>query len=188
MYTPEHFRETRPEVLHQFMREHPLGALVDSTLNASHVPMLLDTDERTLRCHMARANEQWRTIETSPNVLVIFSGPEHYISPSLYEHHPSVPTWNYIAVHAYGHARLFEGDALYPHLQQLTSAHDESWRLEDAPREYIDKLIKAIVGIEISIDRLEGKWKMSQNRPAADRDRVAAAIPSLFVSDREGSM
>jgi transcriptional regulator len=135
---------------------------------------------------MARANQQWETLRHSP-VLIIFTGPEHYISPSWYktkeEHGNVVPTWNYAAVHVTGRARVFEGEALYPHLRQLTAANETAhglpWRIEDAPRSYVDGLIKAVVGIEIQIDRIEGKWKMSQNRPARDRESVIAALEAL---------
>ena len=190
MYTPAHFAENRPEVLHEFIRQYPLGALIstsqDTGLIASHIPMLLDTAAGALRCHMARANPQWQTLAAS-QVLVIFTGPEHYISPSWYktkdEHGNVVPTWNYAAIHVTGTARVFEGEALYPHLRQLTetneSAHNLGWRIEDASRKYVDGLIKTIVGIEIKIHRMEGKWKMSQNRPERHRDSVIDALDAF---------
>lgn len=190
MYTPAHFAESRPEVLHDFIRRYPLGALISSSkesgLTASHIPMLLDSESGVLRCHMARANPQSAMLDSSP-VLVIFTGPDHYISPSWYktkeEHGKVVPTWNYTAVHVSGHARIFEGEALCPHLEKLTianeSAHGLAWRLEDAPRSYIDSLIKAIIGIEIHIEKIEGKWKMSQNRSAGDQQSVIEALEGL---------
>jgi transcriptional regulator len=190
MYTPAQFAEARPEVLHDLIRRYPLGALVSTSseqgLMASHIPMLLDSDAGVLRCHVARANPHWQTLSESP-VLVIFTGPEHYISPSWYaskdEHGKVVPTWNYAAVHVHGHARTFEGEALYPHLQKLTSANESAhaltWRLEDAPREYIEGLMKAIVGVEIVIQRLQGKWKLSQNRPDRDRQGAIAGLDAL---------
>jgi transcriptional regulator len=191
MYTPAHFAEARPEVLCDFIRSHPLGALISvseqSGIVASHIPMLLDTGAGVLRCHMARANPHWRSLALS-SVLVIFTGPQHYISPSWYkskeEHGKVVPTWNYAAVHVTGRAHIFEdGDPLYEHLSRLTAAnetaHGLSWRIDDAPRPYIDALLRSIVGIEISVSRIEGKWKMSQNRPEQDREGVISALDLL---------
>lgn len=179
MYTPGHFAEMRTDVLHQFIREHPLAALIDTTLNASHVPMLLDPEGRTLRCHVARANPQSRVLAEQPAVLAIFSGPEHYVSPAWYTAHPAVPTWNYSAVHVSGKARTFEGHALISHLHRLTAEHDTAWRIEDAPPSYIESLTRAIVGIEIEVERIEGKFKMSQNRSSADRDGVLTGLENL---------
>lgn len=194
MYNPAHFAETRPDVLHEFVRQHPLAALVTSGpngLEATHVPMVLHAEigaQGTLRCHLARANPQWKSIDPSTPVLVIFSGPQHYITPSWYaakkEHGRVVPTWNYVAVHASGHACLFDDEAtLLEHVTALTRQQEASfekpWAVSDAPEEYVKAMAKAIIGIEISIDRFEGKWKANQNRSLADREGVIAGLESL---------
>lgn len=195
MYNPAHFAEHRPEVLHAFLREHPLGALVTGggaeELTATHAPMVLDAaagPHGTLRCHLARANAQWRMLAASPGVLVLFQGVEHYVTPSWYatkrEHGRVVPTWNYATVHVWGQARLFEDrDELVRHLREITTEHEaafaEPWALEDAPGNYIEGLTKAIVGVEIVITRMEGKWKASQNRPVADQQGVVAGLEEI---------
>ena len=191
MYNPAAFAETRPDVLHAFIRAHPLGTLVPNGANgpeATHLPLFLDADAGLLRCHMARANPQWQRLESGGRVLVIFAGPDHYITPNWYpsksEHGKVVPTWNYAAVHVTGTARLFDDTpSLMRHLSELTDSHEagfaEPWSVTDAPPEYIAGLTRAIVGIEITMDRMEGKWKMSQNRAEADRQSVIAALDAL---------
>jgi len=181
MYTPAHFREDRPEVLHALIREFPLGTLVTTTadgLSANHIPFLLE--DGVLRGHVARANP----VAEGP-ALVIFHGPQHYISPSNYATKKSdprvVPTWNYVAVHAHGSIRTFTDTARLLKIVADLTAHfegqrTEPWSIHDAPPEYIDKLLNAITGIEIPIERLEGKSKVSQNRPAADRLSVIEAL------------
>ncbi|MGH9625048.1 MAG: FMN-binding negative transcriptional regulator [Bryobacteraceae bacterium] len=196
MYTPAHFAETRLDVLHQFIRQHPLAALVTSGpdgLEATHVPMVLHPTigpRGVLRCHVARANPQWKSIGLQSPVLVIFSGPEHYITPSWYaakkEHGRVVPTWNYAAVHVSGRAKLFdEENALLEHLNALTkqseAPFEKPWAVSDAPAEYVQAMAKAIVGIEMTIERLEGKWKASQNRPRADRPGIIAGLEELHT-------
>lgn len=192
MYTPRQFVEDRIEVLDEFVRAHPFGILVSNgsdAPHATHLPMHL---ERTgtaavLRCHLARANPHWQMLQSSPMVLAIFSGPHHYITPSWYPskqaHGRVVPTWNYVAVHATGKARLFEGPELIQHVKDLTLQHeagfDLKWRVEDAPADYINGLSKAIVGVEISIERWEGKWKLNQNRPEADREGVIHGLEAV---------
>jgi len=191
MYNPAHFAEDRPEVLHQFIRQHPLGALVTcgpAGLEASHVPVAFHPDEGLLRCHLARANPQSQTLASSPSVLMIFSGAQHYITPSWYpskaEHGKVVPTWNYIAVHVSGRARIIEDEqAFLRHLKDLTARNESSftepWAVDDAPPEYIANLMRSIVGIEILIDRIEGKWKLSQNRSKADQQGVIEGLQKL---------
>lgn len=194
MYNPAAFAETRVEVLHAFIRQHPLAALIthdSGGLEATHAPMIFDPHPEphgSLRCHLARANPQWRTLESSPSVLAIFRGAQHYITPSWYvtkkQHGKVVPTWNYVAVHVWGRARLFqEQTALLRHLKELTdrneSAFAQPWSVDDAPKEYIEALSTAIVGVEISIERIEGKWKASQNRPPADRKGVIEGLEAL---------
>jgi transcriptional regulator len=194
MYNPSHFAEERTEVLHSFIRQHPFAAIVSCGRDgpeATHVPLVLHPDtgpKGVLRCHMARANRQWETVQSSPAVLAIVLGPEHYITPSWYpskrEHGKVVPTWNYVAVHVRGRARLFEDrDALLSHLRTLTEqsehALDTPWSIDDAPQEYLEAMSKAIIGIEIAIESMEGKWKVSQNRPEADRRGVVAGLDSI---------
>ena len=194
MYNPAQFAENRIELLHLFIRQNPLAVLVshDSTgLEATHVPVVLDAQPEPhglLRCHLARANPQWRMLVSSPSVLVIFRGAHHYITPSWYattkEHGKVVPTWNYVAVHVYGRAKLIEEQAdLLRHLRELTdqseAAFAQPWSVDDAPKDYIHALSTAIVGVEISIVRIEGKWKASQNRPIADRQGVIDGLETL---------
>src|ERR1051326_6590395 len=190
MYIPDHFKEERTTVLHELMRAHPLAAIVTSGqrgLMANHVPLLLDPKPAPygkLRGHFSKANEQWHELEKGGEVLAIFSGAEGYISPSWYatkrETGRVVPTWNYVAVHAYGAVRLFEDGELRAFLEALTEEHEHKfsppWKISDAPPAYVEGQLRAIVGFEIAITRLEGKWKMSQNRSTADRAGVVAGL------------
>jgi transcriptional regulator len=194
MYTPSHFREERIEVLSRLIRTHPLAALVtagEHGLAASHIPLVYDPIPGpfgTLRGHVARMNPQWRDASPRIQALAIFTGLERYISPSWYpskaEHGKVVPTWNYAVVHAYGGLSVkFDHAWLRRNVEELTEANEHrsahSWRVEDAPAEYIDRMLNEIVGVEIVIDRLEGKWKISQNRTAADRAGVVAGLQTL---------
>jgi transcriptional regulator len=196
MYTPPAFREDDPAVLRQMMREARLSTLVTATaegLVATPLPLLLDETEGasgTLYGHMARANPQWK-LSPSGEALVIFSGPDAYVTPSWYaskrEHGKVVPTWNYIAVHAYGPVEFFEDEArLRDVVTRLTNLHEkpraEAWAVTDAPEAFVTAQLRGIVGLRVPITRIEGKRKMSQNRPEADRDGVAAG---LAASDRE---
>jgi transcriptional regulator len=191
MYTPAQFEETRIEVLHQLVEQHPLGALVmqgEHGLDADHMPFEIGAPTPqapfgVLRAHVARANPLWRN--DGAQALVLFQGPSAYVSPSHYEQKAIsgkvVPTWNYAVVHAHGSLRTVDDPQwLLGLLERLTSRHESQqsapWKIADAPRDYIDGLLKAIVGIEIPLDRLHGKWKTSQNRPPGDRERVAAAL------------
>ena len=184
MYLPPAFREERVNVLHAFMRENPLATLVTVSADgivANHIPLLIDPDPLpygTLFGHVARANPVWREFSAEKPSLAIFSGPEHYISPSWYpskqEHGRVVPTWNYVAVHAYGRLQIHEDpDWLRNLVTRLTVTHEarfeQPWQVSDAPADYVDGLLKAIVGIELRIERIEGKWKMGQNRSEAAR-------------------
>lgn len=190
MYSPSHFNETRPELLHGLIAAHPLGTVITHNgggLDACHIPFLLDPAEPgapfgVLRAHVARANPVWRH---GAETLVVFQGHSKYVSPSLYEEKPVsgkvVPTWNYTAVHAHGVLRAIEDPAaLLALLERLTDRHEqkrtEPWAIEDAPREYIDKLMNAIVGIEMAVTRMQGTWKLSQNRSQQDRRTIAAAM------------
>lgn len=191
MYNPAPFAEDRTSILHAFIRQHPLAALITSGPDgpeATHVPVMLHVEEGVLRCHLARANPQWKAIQSSAPVLAVFQGPEHYISPSWYpskaEHGKVVPTWNYVAVHVRGRGRIFEDrDDLLKHLQALTgqneSTFDTPWSIDDAPANYIEGLSHAIIGVEISIEAIEGKWKVSQNRPRRDREGIVEGLTAL---------
>lgn len=191
MYLPPHFREERPEVIRDLIRRHPLATLVTlggDGLVANHVPLLFDPEPApygTLRGHLARANPQWQHYRGDVEALTIFQGPQAYISPNWYptkqEHGRVVPTWNYVAVHAWGTLSIYsEPDRLRAFLDELTAEHEalltQPWRPSDAPAGYIGGLLQAIVGIEIPITRVEGKWKVSQNQPAENRCGAAEAL------------
>jgi transcriptional regulator len=196
MYQPAHFREARTSVMHELIRAHPLAVLVTldaSGLAANHIPMEIDAEageHGTLRCHVARSNPVWKAHRPEVDAMAIFQGPHSYITPSYYATKADtgevVPTWNYATVHAYGPLRIIDDPAwLRRFIEQLTDRHEaalrqpvggEPWKVSDAPERYIDRLVNAIVGIEVPIARLEGKWKVSQNRPAADRDSVIAGL------------
>jgi transcriptional regulator len=191
MYVPRHFEEKDVGVLHQLIRAHPLGALVSLTSNgleANHIPFLVHAGPvsyGTLHGHIARANPLWRDHASDVQALVIFQGPETYISPSWYrskkETAKVVPTWNYAVVHAYGHL-CFVDDAAWvrSHLEELTGRHEseraEPWKVTDAPPDYIEKMLRGVVGVEMTVERLIGKWKVSQNRSTSDREGVIEGL------------
>jgi transcriptional regulator len=187
VYVPKHFREDDVAVLHRLMRDYSFATVV-STLSdglpiATSLPFVLEPDPEpygTLRAHMALGNPQWRTFQPDRQVLVIFQGPHAYISPSWYEPGNAVPTWNYATVHAYGAPRLIEDSAeLYAHLKFLVTTQESRfahpWPF-DLPADYVQQMMKGIVGFAIPIARLEGKFKMSQNRSETDRARVVAEL------------
>lgn len=190
MYLPRSFEETDLATMHDFVRAHPLATLVtgaDEGLCADHIPLLLfeEGGRIFLRGHVARANPVWRSIEARPDVLAVFQDAGRYITPSWYatkaETGKVVPTWNYAAVHANGKARsIQDADWLHALLVRLTDTHESSrsqpWRLSDAPPDYVAAQLKAIVGIEIEVSRLLGKWKMSQNKLPRDIDGVIAGL------------
>ena len=191
MYNPKHFEETRIDVMHTLMRTHPLCTLVTLSaegLVANHIPMLLRPAAGafgTLVAHVARANPLWKETDFSMPVLVIFQGPQAYISPSWYatkqEHGKVVPTWNYAVVQASGLMQVHDNAQwIRTQATQITaereSAFDKPWAVNDAPRDYTDTMIKALVGIEIPITKLTGKWKVSQNQPVANRQTVVQAL------------
>ena len=198
MYLPRHFAENDIGVMHDLIRAHPLATLVShgpDGLDANHIPLQLDTlagPNGTLRGHFARANPLAAAAmkaKADPTVdseiLLIFQGPDCYISPSAYatkaEHGKVVPTWNYVAVHAYGKLRLIDDTGwLLAQLTALTAEHEaglpKPWAVSDAPADYIEKMLGAIVGIEIPIARLIGKWKISQNQPAVNQASLVAAL------------
>jgi transcriptional regulator len=191
MYQPPHFREDRLEVQHALIRAQSLGLLITAGpggLQANHVPFLIDaagSEHGTLRVHLARANPQLHELAVVAECLVVFQGPQQYISPSLYptkrEHGKVVPTWNYITVHAWGRPQVIDDAAwLRRQVEDLTSHNEGSrpapWYVSDAPEPYVAAQLKGIVGIEIPIARIEGKWKVSQNRPAVDQAGVVAGL------------
>jgi transcriptional regulator len=199
MYTPAINAEHNPEVLHQFMRENPLCALITQTsggMVASHIPMMLHHEGSPfgiLRGHVARVNSQWESF-TAPEALAIFTGPQHYISASWYPDKATdgreVPTWNYTAVHAYGTLQIIEDPTwLLAHLRHLTDTSEViaevPWRVDDAPPGFIEKLSKAIVGIELHLTRIEGKWKVSQNRNDRDAAGVIAGLDTIATPASE---
>jgi transcriptional regulator len=190
MYVPDHFRENDTQVLQQCIRDYGFGVLVvadEEGIEANHIPFHLqvDNDSGTLQCHVARNNPVWQRIEKGARVLVIFQGPDAYVSPSWYpskaETGRVVPTWNYLAVHAEGVARIFQEPAgLRAHLQNLTNLHEAgrqpAWSVDDAPRDFTDSLMRGIVGIEIKIEKLTGKLKASQNQPERNRAGVKSGL------------
>ena len=201
MYLPSAFRQDDLAELHAQLQASPLALLTSAGaagVQASHLPLLLAPDEGefgTLYGHFARANPHWRDLQGGAEALAVFSGPDAYISPGWYpakaEHGKVVPTWNYIAVHARGPVELIEEpERLLQIVSRLSDQHESGrerpWAVSDAPREYIDSMLRAIVGFALPIRRLEGKWKLGQNRSAADqagvRDGLAA---STSPGDRE---
>ena len=191
MYMPSHFAQPDLAKLHALIRERPLATLVTlggGELVVNHVPFLLDPAPApygTLRGHVARANPVWRQFSSEVPTVVVFQGPDAYVSPSWYPskaaHGKVVPTWNYAVVHAHGMPRVIEDrEWLRTLVEGLTAMHEarngSTWQLADAPPDFSAQMLGAIVGVEIPITTLRGKWKVSQNRDAADRDAVAAAL------------
>jgi transcriptional regulator len=192
MYAPPVFREDCVDVMQDLMRAHPFATLItveDGRPNATHMPFALHTEDGSefgiLRGHVARPNPVWSEFDAAIEALVVFQGPHHYVTPSWYpskaEHGKVVPTWNYAIVHARGPPRVMEDpDWLLAHLNTLTdgleTGRDTPWKVDDAPPEYVEKMVRGIVGLEIPILWLDGKWKMSQNRNAADRAGVVTGL------------
>lgn len=195
MYTPAAFAETDLERLFDFIEAHPLATLVSASPEgapvATHLPLLLDREAGAhgmLTGHVARANDQHRQLASGRPALVIFTGADAYVTPAWYaskrEHGRVVPTWNYVAVHAQVTPRVIEDPAwLRTHVEALTARHevgrDVPWKVNDAPAAYVEAQLRGIVGVELAIGRLEGKWKMSQNRPDAD---IAGVVEGLAAS------
>lgn len=188
MYSPDAFKVDDRTTLHAFMRQHNFATLVtqnDEGLQATHVPLVLKEEvggQGALQGHLARANPQWRDLAPDKEVLVIFTGPHAYISPAWYQTSPAVPTWNYTAVHVYGRPRLVEDSGEFAvMLHEFVEVHERD-RLDrwsgEMPEEFRDRLMKGIVGFEIAITRIEGKFKLSQNRP----DDVPGVIDGLSRS------
>jgi transcriptional regulator len=197
VYIPAHFNEARVDVLHDLIRASGLATLVSMTadgLLASHAPMLLDPEPApygTLIGHLAKANPHARSAQPGVQTLVIFHGPDGYITPSYYaakkEHGKVVPTWNYAAIHAYGTLEVFDDpERLRAVVTRLTNRHEtpraQPWAVSDAPDDFVQGMLRAIVGIALPIARLEGKIKMSQNRPATD---IAGVVEGLHLDGRD---
>jgi transcriptional regulator len=193
MYLPSAFRQDDLAELHAQLQANPFALLTSAGaagVQASHLPLLLEPDEGefgTLYGHFARANPHWRDLQDGAEALAVFSGPDAYISPDWYpakaEHGKVVPTWNYIAVHARGPVELIEEpERLLQIVSRLSDQHESGrerpWAVSDAPREYIDSMLRAIVGFALPIRRLEGKWKLGQNRSAADQAGVRDGLAS----------
>lgn len=186
MYVPSQFEETDRARLRQLVRRYSFATLVTAGRGepfATHLPLLLETREDgqdVLLGHMARANPHWRQFEGEQEALAVFHGPHAYVSPSWYEPGPAVPTWNYIAVHAYGRPRSFEDtERLMALLRRSVDAYEANrpspWPFE-LPEDYLARMVGAIVGFEMPLARIEGKLKLSQNRSVADQARVARAL------------
>ncbi|MGZ5105363.1 MAG: FMN-binding negative transcriptional regulator [Usitatibacter sp.] len=201
LYVPPHFRVEDRDALLDFMQEHSFATLVSSAatgLHVSHIPFVVERSEdgkARLLGHVARGNAQWSALEGADHVTAIFQGPHAYISPTWYANHPSVPTWNYAVVHAHGKARLMDEAELHELLMRLSSIHEagnaKPWRMSELPAAYVSSMLEMIVGFEIEVERLEGKFKLSQNRPA-EVPRVIAALekagePGLAALMREHS-
>ena len=184
MYVPSHFEEPRAEVLHALVRSHPLGVLIthgEAGLDANHLPFELDAkggEHGVLRAHVARSNPIWQSVVHGDEVMVVFRAQDAYISPNWYpskhETHKQVPTWNYRVVHAHGRIAVHDDEKFLRGLvARLTRTHEASepkpWKMGDAPQDHINTMLKSIVGLEIEITRLVGKFKLSQNREARDR-------------------
>jgi transcriptional regulator len=190
MYQPEHFRLDDLKEMHSLMRARPFGVLVSAGttgLNATHLPTVLKDDGRygVIECHLARGNPHWKDLANGIEALMIFQGTEGYITPTWYpskaEHGKVVPTWNYSVVHAYGHPEVIEEKRwLRRHVTELTAQQENGraapWAVSDAPESFIESMLRGIVGFRFLIERIEGKWKMSQNRETKDREGVARGL------------
>jgi transcriptional regulator len=201
LYLPAHFEENRTNVLHALMRARPLATLVtqcDSGLEANHIPVETLSEPAphgSIRGHIAHANPLWRTYRAESEALAIFQGPQVYISPSFYPSKQAtgevVPTWDYAVVHARGVLRFIQDAAwLRALVSRLTDAHEAArtppWKIDDAPPPYIEKMLSLIVGFELSIVSLTGKWKLSQNHPAANRRGVVEGLRAATDEDSRG--
>jgi len=194
MYIPRHNEEKRVSAMHSLIVSRPLGTLVTlgaSGLFASHIPMILEDDGSqfgVLKGHISRANMQWQDFVPTVDALAIFAGHQHYITPNWYpgtrEHGKEVPTWNYVVVHAYGPLKIIQDDDwLLTNVEKLTNIHEAAspspWKVSDAPEDFIKSQLKGIVGLELPIQRLEGKWKVSQNRTERERNGVVNGLAKL---------
>ena len=203
MYMPQHFAETRPEVIHRIIREHPLGTLVTQGadgLDADHIPFEFEPAEGThgvLLAHVARANPLWQRCPTGSQVMVVFRGAQAYISPNWYpskhEAHRQVPTWNYEVVHAHGKLTVHDDERFVRGIvARLTRRHEAAeprpWKIGDSSPEFIDSMLRNIVGIEIAVTTLACKVKLSQNKEARDRQGAAEQLEARGSAELAHSM
>jgi len=195
MYLPKHFSVDDPALLAQLIAEYPLATIVGSLenqLEVNHLPLMLSSDRTKLYGHIARVNPLVKVAGSSnPSVTAIFNGPQAYVTPAWYpskkETGKVVPTWNYAVVHTQGNIKLIEDvQWLRSHVAQMTNIHEptyqSNWKLDDAPEDYVQMMLKAIIGIEIEVQSLTGKFKLSQNRPAED---YAAVVETIEKSPQE---
>ena len=184
LYTPAHFRLEDREAALDLMRRNAFAVLVSSGergLHVSHIPFVVEADGEQVRLlgHLARANEQWQALQDAREVVAIFQGPHAYVSPGWYEQHPSVPTWNYAVVHAHGRAQVMEEPELHELLLTLSNTYEagreKPWKMSELPAPYVSGMLQHIVGFTLHVERLEAKYKLSQNRPA-EVPRVIAAL------------
>lgn len=200
MYLPKHFEQQDLESLKSLLEAYPLGTLVthqDGALEANHIPFLLQGDLAVggkLIGHVAKGNPVWKNDSTAQESLVIFQGPEAYITPNWYPskqvHHQVVPTYNYAVVHVYGVMSVTHDEAIKRQIvadltQTMENARQSTWKISDAPADYIEKMLNAIVGIELTITRIQAKWKVSQNRDLADRAGVAQGLSVADSNERD---
>ncbi|MGE8163933.1 FMN-binding negative transcriptional regulator [Paraburkholderia sp. NPDC080076] len=203
MYMPAHFEENRPEVLHRLIAEQPFGALITNGpngLDANHVPFEFEVPSAAsethgiLRAHVARANPVWQEAAANPDALVIFQGPAAYISPNWYpskhEAHRQVPTYNYMVVHAHGRIVVRDEESFVRGLvarltRKMEAGEPVPWKMGDAPADFISQMLGAIVGIEIEVTRLVGKWKLGQNKVAADRRGAAETLLARSTDEQQ---
>ncbi|PRX35827.1 PaiB family negative transcriptional regulator [Paraburkholderia sp. BL18I3N2] len=203
MYMPAHFEENRPEVLHRLIAEQPFGALITNGpngLDANHVPFEFEVPSAAgethgiLRAHVARANPVWQEAAANPEALVIFQGPAAYISPNWYpskhEAHRQVPTYNYMVVHAHGRIVVRDDESFVRGLvarltRKMEAGEPVPWKMGDAPADFISQMLGAIVGIEIEVTRLVGKWKLGQNKAANDRRGAAETLLARSSDDQQ---
>jgi len=196
LYIPAHFRKDDPDTLYAFMEQYAFGTLVSTGpkgLHVSHIPFLPEREGGKVRLlgHVARGNPQWEALEGADHVLAIFNGPHAYVSPGWYQNHPAVPTWNYAVVHAHGKARLMDEAQLHDLVVRLSNTYEagrpKPWKATELPADFVGNLLKAIVGFEIEVERLEGKFKLSQNRPA-EIARVIGALEAGGEADTAALM
>nr|WP_250646725.1 FMN-binding negative transcriptional regulator [Pseudemcibacter aquimaris] len=198
IYQPKIFKETRLDVIHELIREHSFATLVtqiNGELCADHLPFILNDDNTKLLAHISKANPLWKKFKNADDVMVIFQGPHHYISPNWYpskqEHHKEVPTWNYAVVQVQGSMELNDDpEWLLSFLNNLTDKHENDqeipWKVSDAPDDYIAQQLKAIAGIEVTINTIDAKWKMGQNKPAKDIKGAVSGLSEIDTNNAAG--
>jgi transcriptional regulator len=185
LYIPAHFRIDDPDTLRDFIEANAFGTLVTAGpggIHVSHIPFVFERSAEGLRLlgHVARANPQADALAKATDVVAIFQGPHAYVSPTWYEHHPAVPTWNYAVAHVRGKLAPLDEFDLRELLAKLATRYEGdrpgAWKIENAPGDFIDNLVNTITGFSLAVERVEGKFKLSQNRPGQDAKRVADAL------------